>query len=59
MKFEQGEEVKIVDQTFGHKFEIGEIVKIIAVNSDHEDYKADNGVIYWYVRDEEIEGIEE
>lgn len=58
-KLKVGDYAKIVGVHAGHRFPIGEIVKISKVNPS--DYKAEylDGSDYWYVRDEEVESHSE
>ncbi len=56
MKFKEGDKVRIIDNTYGHEFEMGTIVRIVSVGT--EDYHATNGKVEWYIKDEEIEAVD-
>ena len=54
-KFKVGDRVRIIKEETGHRFKIGEIVKINRVNGANYYAVGDNDS--WYVRDEEIESV--
>lgn len=56
MRFKVGDDVKIVARKWGHSHDIGDVVTITSVNNEDEDYKVND---YWFVRDDEIEIVEE
>lgn len=57
MKFKVGDKVRIVDNTGGHEFDIGEVVTIAEILEG--DYRAKNNYDSWYVGDEELELVED
>lgn len=60
MKFKIGDICEVCEVINGHKFEIGEHVRIVDIYPEEEDYAAEklDGSDYWYVDDEEIELVE-
>lgn len=60
MKYKVGDKVRIVsNRETGHKFEIGEIVILTSVDSDHlpeKCHKLDRSD-FWYVDEKEIEPV--
>lgn len=56
-----GQEVRVVANTTGHEFEIGEIVKIASLlpNGEIEMAEKLDGSDYWYLDEEDIEPITE
>jgi uncharacterized protein YodC (DUF2158 family) len=55
--FQVGDLVKVTDKLHGHKFRIGETVRVTQLDSNGELYKAENldGSDYWFIADEEVE----
>ena len=57
MGYKVGDNAKIVAKTYGHRFDIGALVKIIEI--DDRAYNATNGMETWYVTDDEIKPVTE
>lgn len=57
-KFKVGDKVRIINELYGHQFEIGEVVAITAIDLDDPlcPYSTDDE---WWVGDAEIEAVEE
>lgn len=56
IKFKTGDYAKIVNNESGHQFKIGSIV---ILEKQNEDYKAFDSNDFWWVIDDDLEGIDD
>jgi hypothetical protein len=57
LKYKVGDKVRIISNSNGNKFEIGEIVTITQLYEDEKHYKANNTTDFWWVGDSVLESI--
>ena len=57
MRFKIGDEVRIVDNLWGHNFKIGDIVEITEASDNDQDYSGRKDDEEYFLCDEELEEI--
>lgn len=58
MKYQLGEKAQVVKNFTTHNFNIGEIIEVVQVRVDDQDYKCSNGKHQYFLVDDELQKIE-